>query len=130
MDGQGVPHVISFVPTGEGEAINNDGSPVHLHVPRLTKTVGYVAFFIFGLTCFWTVSSIFVELPGFLDRGVPEGKEIANDLNVVITSGGGIIVLYVLCPRHWKPASGVLVGVIVVGNVVATVRSLNLLATG
>jgi len=91
--------------------------------PLCARVAGYCTFFLYGLACWWTVSAFSLELPAFLAVGVPEGLEIANDLNVAVTAGNVVVILYLLLPHRVRPSAQSVVVFLTVSLLVSTVRA-------
>jgi hypothetical protein len=49
---------------------------------RLAFPVAYAAFFLVGLASFFGLNNLWLQLPAFLDRPVPEGKGIGNVMSL------------------------------------------------
>jgi len=65
--------------------------------------LGCCLFFVLGLSCWWMLIGLSLEIPALLSAKVPEGKNIAIDLNLACQAGNVPVLLYLLVPAQLRP---------------------------
>lgn len=121
VEGSHRPQRPSAVHIDDGAGPRKLGAAI-TKLPATVRVAGYCMFFAFGMSCWWTVSAFSLELPAFLEVGLPEGKEIANDLNVAVTAGNAVVLFYILLPHRHRPSAQAVVMFLTVGLLASTVR--------
>lgn len=67
------------------------------------RRFGCLLFFVLGLSCWWMLIGLSLEVPAFLSFHVPEGKSIAVYLNLACQAGNLPVLLYLLVPTRFRP---------------------------
>ncbi|EGD77506.1 hypothetical protein PTSG_08604 [Salpingoeca rosetta] len=84
---------------------SSDGGGDWLHNDKLRFAWAFALHACVGNAIFYTINSLFLVLPTFIDRPVPEGKAIAADMSFTAQVGNVLLLIYIFSPRRPKPSS-------------------------